>query len=681
MNLVRLQYGGGSSIEPYTVIVSLDEKFKGQPVTLTQGTEIMRKTCPTTAPYEVEFKPMNDGVWVASSTTKDGKVVSVDTEPLLEWRTYRVELKSGIDFVEWLTRGRVEETFESLDKVLESEKTIRQLMTVHDSVDYLVTALANDEVTANKILNNDLCAKWINLRDYALDKLEANATVKAVMDSVDKYGYGEWALINGTWQPKGAVPVMTADNAPYGTASADASLSDYNAFKAFNNVLGDVSGDNNRWAGNNGAFGNTMALKYEFANPISIKMLDIQCVLNGDKEKALDATWHIETSKDGVNWENLLTKAQTAEENSTLKTYKVSSDYCKFVRFWTETAISKGGANDYYAQCRTLQFYGRELKISVPKSVNDYIPYGEIMVDHESGGTNYRKEKSFDGLTSTFWYTYGSDTVNGRTMNDVLKFVGYKFPQKIQNVIAYFTFSVPDNMAEIFNATFSLEYSNDGETWHEATSKEIINQGKLDYYYSLEAPTNIEANYWRISTLKGNGIGFLDNSPGYYMSTSIVKIYGKDCTERDFSQDNNIDYIYDNGVELVSITKGLETTKEASSIYTNAVFKAPAGAYGMYTTEKINIGHKILRAVLGGRLTGNSSNSYIFAGFGTNNDIPPTIGGLGNYSNLTTPIDPFSVGLNIENIKGDYSLFLAYIHNGVGTMSAEFDLKELWLEK
>ena len=125
----------------------------------------------------------------------------------------------------------------------------------------------------------------------------------------------------------------------------------------------------------------------------------------------------------------------------------------------------------------------------------------------------------------------------------------------------------------------------------------------------------------------------------------------------------------------------LETTKEASSIYTNAVSKAPAGVYGMYTTEKINIGHKTLRAVLGGRLTGNSVNSDIFAGFGTNNDIPPTIGGLGNYSNLATPIDPFSVGLNIENIKGDYSLFLAYIHTRVGTMSVEFDLKELWLEK
>ena len=209
MNLVRLQYGGGSSIEPYTVIVSLDENFKGQPVTLTQGTEIMRKTCPTTAPYEVEFKPMNDGVWVASSTTKDGKVVSVDTEPLLEWGTYNVTLKSGFNFREWLNRGRVEKTFTSLDDVLADEPTVRQLMTVHDSVDYLVIELSNDTDIAQTILDNDICAKWINLRDYALDTLYANANVKAVMDSVDKYGYGEWALVS-------QVPIMTSNTAPYG---------------------------------------------------------------------------------------------------------------------------------------------------------------------------------------------------------------------------------------------------------------------------------------------------------------------------------------------------------------------------------------------------------------------------------------------------------------------------------
>ena len=45
MNLVRLQpKGGGSDIEPYIVIVTLDEDFKGQIVLLTQGSEIMRGT-------------------------------------------------------------------------------------------------------------------------------------------------------------------------------------------------------------------------------------------------------------------------------------------------------------------------------------------------------------------------------------------------------------------------------------------------------------------------------------------------------------------------------------------------------------------------------------------------------------------------------------------------------------
>ena len=351
MNLVRLQYGGGSSIEPYTVIVSLDEEFKGQSVTLTQGTEIMRKTCPTTAPYEVEFKPMNDGVWVASSTTKDGKVVSVDTEPLLEWGTYNVTLKSGFNFREWLNRGRVEKTFTSLDDVLADQPTVRQLMTVHDSVDYLVTELSNYTDTAEKIFDNDYCAKWINLRDYALDMLYANANVKAVMDSVDKYGYGEWALIDGTWQPKGAVPIMTANNAPYGKAYCTHHYNN-DAWRAFD--------DNNStsWYTNN----NGQSLQYKFVNPVCVKRMS--CTRHNDNTKQGTQKIVISASNDEKTWKILSTEDNLpkGKEETISNTFNFENDnYYLYYRI----TVSSTSYTDYgQSQFIKLQFYGRELKVS-----------------------------------------------------------------------------------------------------------------------------------------------------------------------------------------------------------------------------------------------------------------------------------------------------------------------------
>ena len=342
MNLVRLQYGGGSSIEPYTVIVSLDEEFKGQPVTLTQGTEIMRKTCPMTAPYEVEFKPMNDGVWVASSTTKDGNVVSVDTEPLLEWGTYNVTLESGFYFQEWLTKGRVTQTFASLDDVLADEKTVRQLMTVHGSVDYLVTALSNDTDTAQTILDNDICAKWINISDYAFDMLEADANVKALMDSIGLYGYGELIEDGGVMKPKGLVPVMTANNAPYATAlrsTIDGNQSEFEASYAFDN------NDSTYWAANGGA--TNQYIGYEFAQPVCVKRLYFKC---SDNRVRLNK-FILQGSNDGFTTK---TDIETFENNSVENTFNVNNnDYYKSYRIY--------GTNDGSGSLKvvTLQFYGR----------------------------------------------------------------------------------------------------------------------------------------------------------------------------------------------------------------------------------------------------------------------------------------------------------------------------------
>lgn len=304
MNLVRLQYGGGGSdIEPYIVIVTLEEAFKGQLVTLTQGTETMRGTCPNIAPYEVTFKPMKDGVWTASSTTIDGTVVSKDTDPLTVWGTYNVTLESSFYFVKWLTKGRVTKTFASLHDVLADEDTVRQLMTVHDSVDYMIESIQNDNNFKAKLLASDNALKWIGLRDYTYDNM-------------DTAFISDW-LSGNKWEYalKDHVPIMTANNAPYGNASA---------YQVFDGNASTTASDTD--------------FSYKFVNPICIKKM-ISSASGGT----------LQVSDDGRTW--------------------IDDDggYHLYARCHYSTSTS----------VNTLQFYGRSLNVSVPVMSDNTTPYGE----------------------------------------------------------------------------------------------------------------------------------------------------------------------------------------------------------------------------------------------------------------------------------------------------------------
>ena len=473
--LFRTELGGGSSIEPYTVIVSLDEKFKGQPVTLTQGTEIMRKTCPMTVPYEVEFKPMNDGVWVASSTTKDGKVVSVDTEPLLEWGTYNVTLKSGFNFKEWLNRGRVEKTFTSLDDVLADQPTVRQLMTVHDSVDYLVTALSNDADTAEKILDNDICAKWINLRDYALDMLYANANVKAVMDSVDKYGYGEWALI-------GQVPKMTSNTAPSGEVFGGNSSSSSNLWKAFNQNPSDTaagfSNINEYWIG------------YDFTKDIKINSVTIRGCVDGGKDSIKD--FNIECSSDKINWEIVYSGQHT--EVLGYETFTFDND--KSRRYWRIKCTSGTWAGSITGGFSVLQFYAWGAKGAVPVMTSNTAPYGEV-IGGEYSGDAWVPWHVFDGDSNTGWATPANKTTNIP--------IGYKFNNPICIKALYIENITISGLTNRGLKDFKIQYSDDNDTWNDAYS-DTLGSGESKLFVFSNAGYHI---YWRLLCVNNHGAEYI----------------------------------------------------------------------------------------------------------------------------------------------------------------------------
>ena len=211
---------------------------------------------------QAQYTAREEGAY-SFSVTYGSEIISV--EKVLgssdDGKTYPLTINTPLtfDYQSWLNAGNVTGSYSSLEDVLEDEIAIRKLMTIHDAVDFLAGIDADDEGLIT-ILNNDLCAKWITLRDYAEDTLtEAFGTL---MTSIGKYGYGEWALM-----PQ--VPTMTSDTTPYGEASSypDNTGTNYAAWKAFN---GDIS---TGWSAYPAAPSVGQYIQYKFSQPTIIKYI------------------------------------------------------------------------------------------------------------------------------------------------------------------------------------------------------------------------------------------------------------------------------------------------------------------------------------------------------------------------------------------------------------------------
>lgn len=296
------------------------------------------------------------GNHVVKVTDEDGTEFVKNVNVTTIGAVYYIYIDATAEWQNWVNAGGLSaSSYESLDEVLADETAIRTLMTKHASVDYL-TATTDTEMVST-IINNDVCAKWINLRDYALDTLYANTTIKALMDTADKYFYGEWVKASdGTWSAKGAVPIMTSDSAPYGTCFASPLMSGRTAMQAFDGNDSTFSATTNQI---NGYIG------YKFTNPICVKkvFLNTSTYANAD-------TFAVQGSNDGSTYTDLTTFVA----NELKKSIEVDNDnYYLYYRLLQKT---KNGSTEGSAYI-TLQFYGRTLSVSVPTMTSNTAPWGE----------------------------------------------------------------------------------------------------------------------------------------------------------------------------------------------------------------------------------------------------------------------------------------------------------------
>lgn len=448
-----------------TVNIQGDEQLGGSTVSIYDSSSLIG-TVVLNAEGEGSFSATYPDTYTFSVTFQ-GETYSQELEVSQE-TTYTVSLSIGFSYSKWLEYGEVTGTYASLDDVLEDKRAVRKLMTKHDSVDYLASAVAvsND---ISKILNNDLCAKWINLRDYALDTLHANQTLAAVMDEADKYFYGELALI-----PQ--VPKMTGNTTPYGACTATTNSA--SAYKAFNGT--NESGTSDAYEASLVPY----RIAYQSILPVCVTDFLVANRNNSTVYAIKDFT--IQGSNDGTNWVDLgsFTK-QDGQANA--EHYHINNT-TKYTHYAIYVTSVYDASSNHYSRIGMIQFYSWGPKGCVPIMTANNAPYGVASV-----------VKSGEETVLEAWKSFADDGSTGCLVQNALPArLIYKFTNP--TCIKRFTTMYPsstDCMTE-----YSIDVSNDGTNW--TTLESVVNDGSAGMH-TTDFPNNTQfCLYVSINATKRN---------------------------------------------------------------------------------------------------------------------------------------------------------------------------------
>ena len=480
------------------------------------------------------------------------------TQAVSEQTTYNVSINAGLDLAAWITAGSVTghtlnpSSYADFAALEADEAAVRQLMLVHDAVDYLATATAGDSLMQS-VINSDVCAKWINLSDYALDTLYANSDIADEMDTAGKYGYGEWVKLSDspeTWGAKGNVPIMTANNAPYGECVGTAGQSSsYDLCKAFD---GDTTTIWNTAAGLT-----TATIGYHFPNPVNVRK--IQYMAFNDSSPSQYGNSHsltLEYSNDGINYTAISGATFNVAANECKTELEFTSDNNIYAPYWiirfSDSNYVNGG--NRYILTASLQFYGRELSALVPTMTDNTHPKGECISNNTSSTIYY----AFDNNSNTEFSFIGS------TPN-----IGYDFGQATKILSA--RAKIRHSSASTVTSKWKLQGSDDGfaSDIHDLTSEVTVSSANVYLGYTDFICNTIE-NY------KAYRLQNTQSSTG--MSCDDIQFIGFDYSEKEFASGSTRKTIYDHGVELVSIARSGHNSSY-SGINTEYPEFAENGAY------------------------------------------------------------------------------------------------------
>lgn len=759
-------------IQTYILEIEVDSTKTGaKSVTITHPEKswtITKTWTDTTNPYFLKIPVPYRGKYTLTSgkITKETELTEVNLGKVTP-----VRMSSG-DYVDWLSSIGESDNYGSLDNLLKNEVMIRKLMTCHASVDYLLEwAIADiDDANVTKILNNDLVAKWATLRDYALDKLSSNENLKAKMETIGKYFYGEWSLNKtipnltanstpygdaigtsvysssypffkafdggtGAWiasgqnqacgfkytgkrcikavsytagdnvkhsvkefkiqasndgtswvdifhetpndttlikryfefkensnsyqywrmfiistyggdecglsnlqfyeySPKGLIPIMTSDTAPYGQLIASSVRSGFPAYQVFDST-------DNVWMGT--SYYNQY-IGYRFVNPVCVKKMSYRSSVGAEPQRGVKKA-KVEASNDGANWTVIkpdFIDGNTSDNN--VRTIDIANDkYYLYYRLYIYEGNSSSA--EYAPAISYLQFYGRELKISVPDMTSNTAPYGEAF--------GAMRDANIWAAFSRLGGSRYADTIDA---NGATSYISYKFTRPV--CVKYVGLKVYSDLSRI--TRIDLEGSNDRNTW-----KSIRSSIPISSLIFEKIDNDISYLYYRLKI-----------SNNYNAGIQLVNFYGSDYSEREFGSGYTMKYIYDHGLELIGL-KGLTMSssayflKESNQLY---MYKAANGTQASFiTTDAINLSsYNLERAVSGNKINLTSSNATIATNSNNSN--------LAAYSSSTNIIASMLPGNIVNNISSINNNQYPVISTNGGGNAVELSIEEWWLE-
>lgn len=435
------------------------------------------------------------------------------------------------------------------------------------------------------------------------------------------------------WQPKGLVPVMTSNTAPYGEASASSTLT-YNGVTAYAFHVFDGNDTSTEWSSTSTSGSDWV--QYKFNNPTVVTAFSyVTAFDNYDMEDCI-----IQASNDGSTWVDLLEFTNTITESSIASgIIKVNntSAYCYY-------RLSVVTANATYTALNSLQFYGRQLEALVPPMTSNTAPVGEASASNEMG--KYPIWYAFNGTTTDendqWCYTGGT-----------AGWIQYRFVNPtIVNKVLITNRNYSSNTCAIKN--FTVQGSNDGSTWTNLGSFVKTDGALKPEIFSFDNSTAY--THYRIEILDCYGTA---------MGIGELQFYGTpDYDSRT--------YIYDHGVEVMEtewVTEGSGVTfeKEVDQLLLTDTSTSYTGL--VFTDADIS-NSKVQRITLGNTIT-NIDKTHM--GVREQKTVLATTTAV--YYN-TSANAPGNEVLDISSVNSGYPFISAGDRSNTGTLT----ISEWWLE-
>ena len=381
------------------------------------------------------------------------------------------------------------------------------------------TTKADFEVNYHTINNNESFRYW---RVYANQAPDSDAST-GCMPYYELQFYGV-----EKWYPKGLVPVMTSNTAPYGEASCDSVYdSRYSAYQAFDNGIDTYWVPADQKAG--------AWLSYRFNNPTIVTKFKLHLV-QGVNPAVIPI--YVQASNDNSNWVDL--DAFDSINGVIEHDIENTTPYI-YYRIYSSGMFSQYSTG--YYKVDTLQFYGRQLEALVPPMTSNTAPVGEA----SAGSTNSQSGawKAFDGATNTAWG--GAEAVdNGGSKTN---WIQYKFAKSTLVKSMTILFGDPS----IATKMQIIGWNSDSDN---KIIKEIVANmdGTKTYYLDL-SENETKYNAIRLNITQKNTY----SQASYMPQVRCIQFYGApDYDSRT--------YIYDHGVELMEVQKAYNRNGAAGTV-------------------------------------------------------------------------------------------------------------------